>query len=328
MRQDSSHIIVMSHAQKLCVIFALTVALIAQIKTNVHLVLVPTTVTDKRGTLIDGLHEDDFLVTDDGARQKIHMDTSDTVLSPISIAVLIQSSGISTPALARIRMVGGMIKPMVIGDRGQAAVITYDDDVRVTMEFTSDSGRIRKAFEDVEPRTIKKAKLIDAVFAGMKMLDTRPENYRRIMLIIGESRDRGSKKKLAEATEEAQRTGTVIYFITYSAQGQAWTSSSEDDPSMPGGPDYLGGLAELGRLGKTNDADAFARATGGRHLAFLREGALEADLSRVGEEIHSQYLLSFVPQESKNSGLHHIEVKVAKRPDAVVRARPGYWPER
>ena len=312
-------------------LFLLAAALIGQdqtIKTNVHLVLVPTTVVDKRGTLIDGLHEDDFLVTDDGVRQKIHMDTSDTVLSPVSLAVLIQSSGISTPALARIRMTGGMIKPMVIGDRGQAAVITYDDDVRVSEEFTSDGGRIRKAFEDVDPRTIKQAKLIDAVVEGMKMLDTRRENYRRIMLVIGESRDRGSKKKLAEAIEMAQRTGTVIYSITYSAQGQAWTSSSDNDPSMPGGPDYLGGFGELGRLGKTNDADAFAKATGGRHLAFLKEGSLETAIARIGEEIHSQYLLSFVPQESKNTGLHHIEVKVAKRADAVVRSRPGYWAER
>jgi hypothetical protein len=55
--------------------------------------------------------------------------------------------------------------------------------------------------------------------------------------------------------------------------------------------------------------------------------SLEAALSRMGEEIHSQYLLSFVPAESKNTGFHHIEVKVPKFPDAVVRAKPGYWPQ-
>jgi VWFA-related protein len=327
---------VLSLSKNACVTCALTVVLLAQglfsqdqaIKTNVHLVLVPTTVMDKRGTLTDGLSADDFIVTDDGVRQQVHMDTSDTVLAPVSLVVLIQSSGISTPALARIRLVGAMIKPMVIGDRGQAAVISYDTEVRVFTEFTSDGTKLRKAFEDIEPRTIKQAKLIDATFEGMKMLDTRPENYRRIMVVMGESRDRGSKRKLAEAVELAQRSGVVIYSLTYSAEGQAWTSSSDDDPSMPGGPDYLGAFGELARLKKTNDADAFAKATGGRHLAFLREKSLEADISRLGEEIHSQYLLSFVPQESKNTGLHHIEVHVAKLPDAVVRARPGYWPEK
>jgi VWFA-related protein len=312
-------------------LFALSVALLAQdqaIRTNVHLVLVPTTVMDKRGTLIDGLHEDDFIVTDDSVRQKVHMDTSDTVLAPVSLVALVQSSGISTPALARIRLVGAMIKPLVIGDRGQAAVISYDTEVRTFTEFTSDSEKIRKAFEDIEPRTIKQAKLIDAVIEGMKMLDTRPENYRRIMIVLGESRDRGSKHKLAEAVELAQRSGVVVYSLTYSAEGQAWTSSSDDDPSMPGGPDYIGAIGEVARLGKTNDANAFARATGGRHLGFLRQRSLEAAIARLGEEIHSQYLLSFVPVETKDMGLHRIEVKVPKYPNAVVRARPGYWPEK
>lgn len=310
---------------------ALTVALIAQeqpIKTKVHLVLVPATVTDKKGNLIDGLSVDDFVVTDEGVRQKVHMDTSDTVQAPVSLVVLVQSSGISTPALQRIKLVGAMIQPLVIGERGQAAVIAYDTEVRVFQQFTSDGGKIRAALENIEPRTIKQAKMIDAVIEGMTMLDTRPENYRRIMIVLGESRDRGSRKKLGEAVEMAQRAGVVIYSLTYSAQGEAWTSSSENAPPMPGGPDYIGAIGELARMGKTNEADAFARGTGGRHLSFLKVGSLEAALSRTGEEIHSQYLLSFVPQESKNMGLHHIEVKVTNFPDAVVRARPGYWPEK
>jgi hypothetical protein len=120
----------------------------------------------------------------------------------------------------------------------------------------------------------------------------------------------------------------VIYSLTYSAQGQAWTSSADDDPSMPGDADYVGAIGEVARLAEKNDANAFARATGGRHLSFLTEKSLQTAMSRLGEEIHSQYLLSFVPTDTKNLGLHRIEVKVAKFPNAVVRARAGYWPER
>ena len=310
---------------------ALTVALLAQeqpIKTNVHLVLVPTTVTDKRGGLIDGLSVDDFIVTDEGVRQKVRMDTSDTVLAPVSVVILAQSSGISTPALARIRLIGPMIEPLVTGERGQAAVLAYDTEVRVIQPFTSAGDKIRAAFENLEPRTIKQAKLIDGVIEGMKLLETRPENYRRIMIVMGESRDRGSKHKLIEAVEMAQRAGVVIYFLSYSAQGEAWTSNPEDDPSMPGGPDYIGAIGEMVRLGKTNDATAFTKATGGLHLSFLTRASLEGAMARTGEEIHSQYLLSFVPPEAKNTGPHRIEVKVAKFPNAVVRARPAYWPEK
>ena len=114
----------------------------ATIRTNVPLVLAPATVTAK-GNLIDGLTVNDFVLTDNGKPQKIRMDTSDTILAPMSMVVLIQSSGISIPELGRIHNIGAMIKPIVIGDRGQAAVISYDNEVRVLQPFTSDSTKIQ-----------------------------------------------------------------------------------------------------------------------------------------------------------------------------------------
>jgi VWFA-related protein len=299
----------------------------APIQANVPLVLAPVTVTDRKGNLIDGLIVKDFTLTDEGVPQKLRLDTSDTVLAPVSLVVLVQSSGISTPELFRIQRVGSMIKPLVIGDRGQAAVIAFDDETRVFEDFTSDSSKISSAFERINPRTIKSAKLIDAVAEGVRMLATRPANNRRIMLLLSESRDRGSRMKLADAIEKAQRAGVVIYAGTYSAQGAAWTSKAENVPPMPGGPDYLGGIGELVRLGKANAADEFARATGGRHLSFLTLNSLEKTISRTGEEIHSQYLLSFVPADSKKSGFHRIQVAVPSRPDALIRVRAGYWAE-
>src|SRR5665213_3882174 len=107
--------------------------------------------------------------------------------------VLIQASGISAPALARIERVGGLIKPLVIGQRGQAAVIEFDDEIRVRTDFTPDSDLISAAFQRTRSRSIRTARLIDAVAAGIKMLETRSPNNRRVMLILSESRDRGSK---------------------------------------------------------------------------------------------------------------------------------------
>jgi len=313
------------------VLFAPTVVLIAQqqptIRTNVPLVLVPATVTDRKGNFIDGLEAGDFIVIDDGVPQKVRLDTSDTVLAPVSLVIAVQSSGISAPELAKIRRVGGMIQPLITGERGQAAVIAFDDEVRIIEQFTSDSTKIRAAFERIEPRTIKNGKLVDAVTTAVKMLATRPENHRRVLLILSESRDRGSQMKLPQAVELAQRAGVTIYPGTYSAHAAPWTAKPEDNPPMPGGPNYIGAITELARLGKANAADAFARATGGRHLSFLTLSSLENAIARTGEEIHSQYLLSFVPAESKNTGFHRIEVRVTSRPDAVVRARPGYWPK-
>jgi VWFA-related protein len=243
--------------------------------------------------------------------------------------VLLQASGISAPALARTQQVGGMIKPLVIGERGQAAVIEFDDEIRVRTDFTADSSIIRTAFEGTRSRSIRTARLIDAVVEGVKMLDTRPPNNRRVMLILSESRDRGSKSKLSEAIELAQRAGVTVYPATYSVQGSSFVSKPADSPPMPGGDnsvDLLGGAIELGRIGKVNVAAALARSTGGHHLAFLTLASLEQAISRAGEEIHSQYLLSFTPTFSKKEGFHQIQVAIPSHPDAVIRVRPGYYP--
>jgi VWFA-related protein len=320
------------------VLSALSVALCAQqsdpqaadiktpaIKTNVPLVIVPVTVTDKKGRFIDGLDVEDFIVSDGGVRQKIRLDTSDTVMTPVSMVIAIQSSGISQPALAKIRKVGGMIQPLITGQRGQAAVVTYDNAIDTLQDFTADGKAIHAAFQGLVAHTFKTSRLIDAVVTTIEMLEERPES-RRILLILGESRDRGSTAKLAYAVERAQRAGVTVYFATYSATATAFTSKPEDNPALPMGPDYIGGIVELARMGKTNQADALTRGTGGQHLSFNTLEALEKSIAHAGEEIHSQYLLSFQPSESKNKGYHAIGVSVTARPDAIVRARPGYWP--
>jgi len=318
---------VTSGIRRLCVPFALSVALAAQqpptIQTNVHLVLVPATVTDRKGNFIDGLNPGDFLVTDDGVKQNFHLDTSDTVLAPVSLVVAVECSGISAAVLAKINRVGSLIQPLVAGDRGRAAVIAFDDEVRVFQPFTSDGSKIRAAFERIQPRVIRKGKMLDAVAESVKLLETQPENRRRVLIILSESRDRGSKMKLADAMELVERAGVMVYPATYSIYATPWTAKPEDNPPVPGS--YVDGLVDLLRLGKENTAEALARATGGRHLSFETLKGLEESIIRAGEEIHSQYLLSFVPVQPGKQ-YHHIEVMIPKRTGAIVRARPGYWP--
>ena len=254
---------------------------------------------------------DDFVLYDDGVPQRqLQVDSSDTVLAPVALVVAIQASGISQAALEKIHKIGGMLQPLISGEKGEAAVLAYDDEVHVLQDFTRDSTKLARAFESVEGQTIKTAKMLDAVMEGVKMLEKSPESDRRVMLIIGESRDRGSTTKLDQAIEAVQRASVTMYPLTYSAQTTAWTARPEDDPSIPMDPDYAGGIVEALRMTTRNAADEFAKWTGGRHLSFTRLEGLQDAIARLSAEVHSQYLLSFVPEETSNKGLHRLIVQV------------------
>jgi len=299
----------------------------ATIRANVHLVLVPVTVNDAKGKFVDGLKAEDFVLYDDGVPQRqLQVDSSDLVLAPVALVVAIQASWISQPALEKIHKIGGMLQPLVSGEKGQVAVLSYDYEIHALQDFTRDSSKVSGAFESVQGRTIKTGIMLDAVMEGVKMLQKTPESYRRMLLILGESRDRGSKAKLDQAIEAAQRANVTMYPLTYSAQATAWTARPQDDPSVPIDPDYAGAIVEALRMTTRNAADEFAKWTGGRHLSFTRLEGLQDAVQRLSAEVHSQYLLSFAPQESNNKSLHRLIVQVRGHKGAQIRARPGYWP--
>src|SRR5262249_13988089 len=152
------------------------------------------------------------------------------------------------------------------------------------------------------------SKMLDAIVAGTAMLEARPSNNRRIMIVLGQSRDHGSKAKLDAAVERIGRSGVIVYPATYSAYATPWTAKPEDNP--PTGGNLITGLGDLFRLGKANTAEVLAQATGGRHLSFETLKGLETAMTKAGDEIHGQYLLSFAPGASENNGFHRVVVGV------------------
>lgn len=318
----------MSQAMRLAIpSLVVMLACVAQeptIRTNVPLVIVPTTVTDHSGKYIDGLGGGDFILLDNGTPVKFALDTSDTTLVPISIVIAVQANGGAAPVIAKLHKVGSMIQPLITGERGEASVVLFDEEVRLLQEFTSDPFKISDAFASIRPRRSGDAHLIDAVSESIHMLAARPANRRKIILLISESRDRGSKDKLDAVLESAERENIVVYPASYSAYSTAFTQKGSEVPPAQSAGDLLAIFHEIGRNAKANAAEELAKYTGGRHLSFTRLKGLENTIANVGEELHSQYLLSFTP--SANDGeFHRLEVKLVDRADAQVRTRPGYW---
>ena len=293
------------------------------IRATAPLVVLSTSVTDRQGKSIDGLTSADFVLLDGSARKPVNVDLVDFGLPPIALVVLVQTSARSLSALAKIRKVGAMIPEAVVGANGEVAVIAFDDEIRIVEDFTRSEDVISEAFAKLKPRDSSAARTIDAIERSLALLGSRPGPRRSAILIIGESRDRGSKSKLADLQMNLQRTGVTVYSMRYSAYLTPFTTKPED--YEPGGGDYLDGIKDLARLGNLNTMEMLTRTTGGLDLSFETKSKLEKDLMRLAGDIHNRYLISFVPDVEEAQRFHRITLQVKDRSDAVVLSRPGYW---
>jgi len=265
---------------------------------------------------------DDFTVLDNGVPQSATMDDFISGLAPISLAIAIQSSGTSKLALAKIRQIGNMIQPLVMGTKGQAAVVTFDKEITWVQDFTRESRKISDAVQSLKAGRPAGARMLDTIAQVAERMERRPG--RRVLLLISESRDQGSETKFEQAMETVEREGIEVFAAHYSSYAMSWISKPEDFPQQ----DELNEMffAQLARLATTSHVQALALATGGSDFPFVRERGIEDAIEKLGAEVHSQYILSF-PQRGNAAGRHRIDVTVPKRPDLRIRSRRVYWAE-
>ena len=314
---------------------------------QVKVVIAPTTVVDRSGNYINGLTIDDFTLYDNGKRQKI---TADVAFEPLSLIVAVQCSSMLSDVLPKVQRIGTMLDDMVVGQSGEAAVMAFDHRVRVIQDFTTDAGKLQVAMKSINPGS-SSSRMIDAVTDSVRMLAKRPDNRRRVLLLISEKRDKASEGRLREALTAAQFANVAIYSIDIShlvAQFTGKAAPMPPDPipataqHMPGGavqtPTTVDNQRNMGNaiplfveifkgtksLFVDDTLDVFTRYTGGKEYSFISQKSLEKAVTAVGEELHSQYLLSYNPDNLEEGGFHEIKVEV-NRPRLEVRTRPGYW---
>jgi len=73
---------------------------------------------------------------------------------------------------------------------------------------------------------------------------------------------------------------------------------------------------------KDNPVEAFTKGTGGTEYSFFRQKGLEEAIQKIGAELHSQYFVSYVPNNKLDGGFHTLEVTVG---GYKTQTRPGYW---
>jgi len=281
-----------------------------QIRVQVNLVNLFVTVRDKHKTIISGLKQDDFQVFEDGQLQEITNFSAESNL-PITLGILIDTSGSEYYMLSALKEAASRFLGRVMRKGDLAMVMTFDTDVDLLADFTDDRSRLDRAINRAQINVpgggsiIAQGPLPSSGSGGTNFYDAvylaaheklSGEAGRKAIVVLSDAEDTGSKVRLQEAIETAQRTDTVVHILLVSADG-----------------------------GDYSVAKKMTDETGGRTIVVRSERNLQQAFDEISEELRSQYTLGYTPtNKSRDGGYRKIKVEM-KSKDYSALTRRGYY---
>lgn len=311
-----------------------------------RIVVVPVSVTNRQGEFVNGLTPYDFELTDNGKVQKI---TEDITSHPISLVIVIQANSQVEKFIPQIRRVGNLVEAQLLGESGEVAVIAFDHRFPILLPFTSDPDKLSLALSKIKPGS-STAAVNDAVVRGINMLKDRPSIRRRVVMVIAENQNRGSEISTREVLTEADFANVTIYPIDISkiiSQLTATPQPNRPNAIPPEARPITAGVIQTSTTDSQNDMGnwvplvkdifdvaknvfvpnpltVYARYTGGQQYSFVTQKDLEKAVDKIGAMLHSEYMLSYTPNNPEEGGFHKITVRV-KHADLGITARDGYY---
>jgi VWFA-related protein len=290
------------------------------LKVNVSVVSVFFNVKDKHGALIPNQTKDDFEVFEDGKPQTLKYFTAETNL-PLTLGILIDSSGSQLRVLDMEKEVGGAFLKQILTDKDEAFVIDFNVDASLVQDFTRDVHRLQKALNSVKINTgfstgpipgagggpVPTAQqagtvLFDAVYLSAHDMLAK-EVGRKAMILLTDGEDEGSKLKIKDAIEAAQKADAIVYVLLCADRG------------------FYGGMGYSGEY----DMRKLTEATGGRVINVGNKfDKLRDAFDQIAAELRSQYNIGFVSTNTKLDGTYR-KIEIKNKQGYKIQARAGYY---
>jgi len=287
------------------------------IKAEVSLVNLFATVRDKNKRIVTDLKQDDFKISEDNHEEKIAFFSKEMNL-PITLGLLLDTSGSEQYMLGAIQDSGARFLNRVLRKGDEALIMSFDTDVDLLADFTDDRGILNRAINRARINTpgggyiagnpgpvggqnMVGTALYDAIYLACSE-KLNGEVGRKAIVIVTDADDEGSRVKLEDAIEAAQRTDTVIHVLLVADRR------------------FGGGRPDIGHK--------LAEETGGRMIVINSEKHLEEAFDQISEELRSQYTLGYYPTNTAKDGkFRKIHIDVDNH-DYKVLARKGYYAPR
>ena len=290
-----------------------------------NLVRVPTLVRDASGAIVSGLGAADFTIEDDGVPQAVSLDEA-AESEPVSLMIAVQCGRRAGREFARMEGLSAMLDPILSDPENEAAVLFFDSKLNLVRDFTSDGDPVEADLKKL-PLGDNGAAIMDAVAYSARLLGRRPEGRKRVLLLISETRDHGSKFTNLESALAAINSNDIsVYALTFapylSQQLDDLRGSNKDEwtPNI----DLLARLQELRQWMGKNIPNTLASITGGEYRLFLSRNGFENHLIDFANHLHNRYELSFEPK-NPHLGLHQIRVRLRDPKNSFLRYRTTYF---
>jgi VWFA-related protein len=290
-------------------------------------VLVPTLVEKRGGGILYGLKPEDFVLEDNGAPQKIRVqEEMDT--APVALVVAVELGGVSVLEFDKLARLGPLLDLFLSDGRSQAALVGFDSKPHLIRDYTHNSEEINEALKRLEPGNGGDA-ILDTVSYAVDLLESQPKEYRRVLLLISEERDHGSRHtKPAQLIEKIGRSDVLVLSVSFSPSRAELLHDVKDngDDRYLHGENILYDISLLVQAFKKNVAKEVAHMSGGEYETFTGDKRFEQRVVDAARDTRNRYLITFSPSDP-TPGLHTIRVRTAQDYGARIVARANYWRE-
>ena len=287
---------------------------IATFRKNVNIVNVFFTVKGPHESLIANLPKEDFEVFENGKPQTIKYFSVERN-QPLTLGLLIDSSGSMEHMLSTEKVVAGDFVRQVISQRDLAFVMSFDIRADLLQDLTSDVRLLRSGLDRAHinigggsggipglgqgPIPISHPKgtvLFDGVYLAADEILSKQVG-RKAMVILTDGQDEGSTLRLRDAIEAAQKADAVCYVLLIS------------DPMY---------------LSNPHDMHELAEQTGGRMIVINRADKIGDAFNQISNELRSEYYIGYSSDNDKRDGTFR-KIEVKSKSGHKIQARKGYY---
>ncbi len=317
--------LLVAHAQSTC-----REAALPAIKTTSTLVAAPTLVRLPSGEFVEHLNANQIELFDNGIRQKVTLEEIGN--RPVAVVVLMQTSGPDAAQFQNYRKLPELLYSMIGQSAHEIMLVTFDSHPRATWHFPARSDGVEYALTHPVAGD-DGAAILDAVDYVIELLQQEAGDFRRVVLLLSQSRDEGSRTSAEDLVRHLGESNTSVYSLTFPAPKpppHSWGKSRAVKPRVfslqtDESVDLSTPLGGAVKALRTNSAEELAVLSGGAHLKFRDEADFEERLSSIADDVHHRYMLSFQP-DSHQPGFHTLNVRMTgQQPHLSILARTGYW---